>query len=83
MLRRYPQIRRDNYRNVDTMIADTQARYQTVETAIQEAEQARKEAADLMTAMERVMGGTYVQTLVAEEQQRRVSEFLPNGTTMV
>ncbi len=83
MLRRYPQIRRDNYRNVDTMIASTQARYQTVETAIQEAEQARKEAADLMTAMERVMGGTYVQTLVAEEQQRRVSELLPNGTTMV
>ena len=42
-----------------------------------------KEASELMTAMERVMGGTYVQYLLGEERLRRESDFIPNGTRQV
>ena len=38
-----------------------------------------REAAGLVTAMERITGGTYVQSLVADENDRRNSNIIPNG----
>ncbi len=32
-----------------------------------------------VTAMERVLGGTYVQNLIGDERRRRESRFIPNG----
>ncbi len=42
-----------------------------------------KEASELVTAMERVMGGTYVQYLLGEERLRRESDYIPNGRRQV
>ena len=59
-----------------------EAQEKTVAQALAESEQAEKdlrEAAGLVTAMERITGGTYVQSLVADENDRRNSNIIPNG----
>lgn len=38
-----------------------------------------KEISDILSTAEKVMGGTYVQSLVGEERERRESNYLPNG----
>ena len=75
----YPTINADNWKNVNLLI---EAQQKTVAQASAESEQADKElreAAGLVTAMERITGGTYVQSLVAEENDRRNSNIVPNG----
>ena len=42
-----------------------------------------KEVSELVTSMERVMGGTYVQYLLGEERLRRESDFIPNGIRQI
>ena len=79
ILMEYPTINADNWKNVNLLIETQQ---KTVAQASAESEQADKElreAAGLVTAMERVTGGTYVQSLVAEENDRRNSNIIPNG----
>ena len=69
----------DNWQNVDRLI---EAQEKTVAQALAESEQAEKdlrEAAGLVTAMERITDGTYVQSLVADENDRRNSNIIPNG----
>jgi hypothetical protein len=50
-----------------------------IETALAGERQRLKEISDTLTLAEKVMGGTYVQSLVNEEKQRLQSEFIPNG----
>ena len=79
VLRDYPAIDADNWQNVDRLI---EVQEKTVAQALAESEQAEKdlrEAAGLVTAMERITGGTYVQSLVADENDRRNSNIIPNG----
>ncbi len=79
ILMEYPTINADNWKNVNLLI---EAQQKTVAQASAESEQADKElreAAGLVTAMERITGGTYVQSLVAEENDRRNSNIVPNG----
>ena len=79
VLRDYPAIDADNWQNVDRLI---EAQEKTVAQALAESEQAEKdlrEATGLVTAMERITGGTYVQSLVADENDRRNSNIIPNG----
>ena len=38
-----------------------------------------KKSADIFSMAEKVFGGTYVQSLVGEEREKRESEFIPNG----
>ena len=78
----YPKITDKNYRNIEKLIAAETESLREAERRLQ-AETAKLNAAsELVTAMERVMGGTYVQDLVAGEQQRRESDFVPNGLKM-
>lgn len=79
ILMEYPTINADNWQNVDQLI---EAQQKTAAQASAESEQAEKElreAAGLVTAMERITSGTYVQSLVAEENDRRNSNIVPNG----
>ena len=78
----YTKITDKNYRNIEKLIAAETESLREAERRLQ-AETAKLNAAsELVTAMERVMGGTYVQDLVAGEQQRRESDFVPNGLKM-
>ena len=42
-----------------------------------------KEASELVTAIERVMGGTYVQYLLGEERMRREADYILNGSRQI
>lgn len=78
-LRGFPSITRANYRNIDVMIAD---RTEKVRRASQENDEVQKtltESSAVLSAAEKVFGETYVQSLVAEERQRREAAYIPNG----
>ncbi len=40
---------------------------------------ALSESSNTLATAEKVFGGTYVQSLAAEERQRREAQYLPNG----
>ena len=44
------------------------------------AEKELREAADLLTTAEQVLGGTFLQTVAGEERNRKESKYVPNGT---
>ena len=78
-LREHPSITRENYRNIDTLIQNETANLQKATETLQQESLRLKDISDMVTAMERVMGGTYVQHLVGEERKRREAAYLPNG----
>ena len=45
----------------------------------EQAQEQLREAAGLVTAMERIMTGSYVQAFVRAEHDRRMSDTIPNG----
>ena len=82
-LQEYPNITRENYRNIDKLVASETETLHQAQAALQEKAAKLKEASDLVTSMERVMGGTYVQYLLGEERLRRESDFIPNGIRQI
>lgn len=78
-LKMYPSITAQNYRNVDALIAnqETAVRQAAAELAHKQKELAESSAT--LAAAEKVFGGTYVQSLCAEERQRREAQYIPNG----
>ena len=48
--------------------------------ALIHAEHELRDAAELLTTAEQVLGGTYLQTIGGAERQRRESDYIPNGT---
>lgn len=79
ILMEYPTINADNWQNVDQLIEAQQKAAAQASAESEEAEKGLREAAGLVSAMERITGGTYVQSLVAEENDRRNSNIVPNG----
>ena len=82
-LQEYPNITRENYRNIDKLVASETETLHQAQDALQKKTEKLKEASELVTAMERVMGGTYVQYLLGEERLRRESDFIPNGIRQI
>ena len=75
----YPTINESNYQNIEILIRNEIENIQKLkETLLPEQEQL-KTTGDLLAMAEKVMGGTYVQTLVGEERERRGSDLIPNG----
>lgn len=78
-LQTYPNITQENYHNVDILI-DSETETLQKEEADYQAEKEKLEKADKILSMaEKVMGGTYVQSLVSAERDRRESKYVPNG----
>lgn len=78
-LKSYPSITPENYKNVDALIASQE---EAVRQAAADYDQKQKELAessDTLATAEKVFGGTYVQSLAAEERQRRETQYIPNG----
>ena len=78
-LQEFPNITKQNYRNIDKLIQTETEKLQNAKDTLQEEARKLKEASDSVTAMERVLGGTYVQNLIGDERRRRESRFIPNG----
>lgn len=78
-LRQYPAIHQGNYRNVEILINNETENVRRAETELDAAQKELQEASDTLSAAEKIMGGTYVQSLVGEERERREANYLPNG----
>ena len=78
-LRSHPNITRENYHNIETLIeSETRKFRESEQIYIAEREKLQK-ADELLSISEKVLGGTYVQSLVGEERKRRESQYIPNG----
>ncbi len=78
-LHAYPSITAQNYRNVDALIANQEAAVQQAAADLAQKQKEFSESSDTLATAEKVFGGTYVQSLAAEERQRRETQYLPNG----
>lgn len=78
-LQAYPDITKENYHNIDVLISNETETLQKQETDYQ-TEKEKLEKADVLLSMaEKVIGGTYIQSLVGEERNRREAKYVPNG----
>ena len=59
--------------------ADTETMIR-LNAALTLAEQELRDAAEMLTTAEQVLGGTYLQTIGDAERQRRESDYIENGT---
>ena len=76
---RHPNITELNYKNIDILIDNEISNLKKVESELSSEQQKLKECADLYSAAEKIFGGTYVQSLVADERERRESKYVSNG----
>jgi len=66
----------DNYKQPYDCIATYIQKYENI---ISEDREKLKETADTLTLLEKIVAGTYVQSLIEEEKQRQQSDWIPNG----
>ena len=78
-LKSYPSINSTNYRNVDALIANQEETVRQAAEDYKQKQQELAESSDTMATAEKVFGGTFVQSLGAEERRRRENQFVPNG----
>ena len=80
-LQHYPTITANNYRNIENLIRTENLK--KLETDLNSEREKLKQADEIFIMAEKVMGGTYVQSLVAEEREHRESQLIPNGLKSV
>lgn len=80
VLKIFPTITEYNWRNVYRLVETQEENLRKANTESEHAQEQLREAADMVTAMERIMTGSYVQTLAQAEHDRRLSDSVPNGT---
>lgn len=78
-LKAYPSITAQNYRNVDALIENQEKAVRQAATDHAQKQKELAESSDTLATAEKVFGGTYVQSLAAEERQRREAQYIPNG----
>lgn len=82
-LKKYPNINNFNYKNVETLINNETENVHQAEKSLEAEKEKLKESAEIFSMAEKVFGGTYVQSLVGAERERKESEFIPNGLKKV
>ena len=75
-LRRIPNITENNFRNIDKLLDSETEHLRKLERDLATETETLRTASELVTAMEQVIGGTFVQELVAEDQKQRETPFL-------
>lgn len=78
-LSKFPSINETNYTKVDALIEKQKDTVRAAQQKMNDAKAELDNAAELYATMEKVMGGTYVQSLAADERQRREADVIPNG----
>ncbi len=78
-LKAYPNITVENYHNIGVLISDEMKTLQKANHDYQTEKEKLEKAEKLLSMAEKVMGGTYIQSLVSAERERRESKYIPNG----
>ena len=79
MLKEFPTINEHNWQDVDKAIEKQESAVGAAGAEFETAQRELHDAAELVATMERIVNGSYIQSLVAAENDRRDSEFMPNG----
>ena len=75
----HQNINKNNYKKLDNLIETEKVNIKTYEEQLAAERKILKESADTLSFAEKVLGGTYVQSLVSDERYRKVSDLIPNG----
>ncbi len=78
-LKKYSHINSFNYKNIEILINNETENVHQAQKSLETEKEKLKESAEIFSMAEKVFGGTYVQSLVGAERERRESEFIPNG----
>ena len=78
-LKKYPNINSSNYHNVDILINNETENARQAEKNLETEKENLKQISEIFSMAEKIFGGTYVQSLVGEERERKESEIIPNG----
>lgn len=78
-LSKFPSINETNYTKVDALIEKQKDTVRSAQQKMNDAKAELDSAAELYATMEKIMGGTYVQSLAAAERERREADIIPNG----
>ena len=73
-MKKYPNINNFNYKNVETLINNETENVHHAEKSLEAEKEKLKESAEIFSMAEKVFGGTYVQSLVGAERERKESE---------
>lgn len=79
VLKEFPTINAHNWQDVDKAIEKQESAVGAASVEFETAQRELHDAAELVATMERIVNGSYIQSLVAAENDRRDSEFMPNG----
>ena len=82
-LKQFPDINDRNFSKVQKLIDKEIRNIQEKEEAYSIEAAKLKEASELYSAAEKVMGGTYIQYIARDERHRRESDHIQNGTKNV
>ena len=73
-LKKYPDINSTNYQKIDVLIENETANLNQAQKNLDSAKAELKHSAEIFSVAEKVMGGTYVQSIVGDERKRREME---------
>jgi hypothetical protein len=73
------KVTAENYQRITKLITVNESEIAETEKSLSDERVNLKETSDTLSVMEKIIGETFVQNLIAEEKQRRQAEFIPNG----
>jgi hypothetical protein len=73
------KITAENYPRIAKLIEANKSEIAEIEKALLPEREKLKDVSDTLTAFEKIAGGTFVQSLIDAEKNRRQSDLIPNG----
>ena len=75
----HQNINKNNYKKLDNLIETEKVNIKTYEEQLAAERKILKESADTLSFAEKVLGVTYVQSLVSDDRCCKVFYLIPNG----
>jgi hypothetical protein len=73
------KITAENYMRIEKLVTQNRAEVAGLEKSLAPENEKLQYVSDMLSTAEKIAGGTYVQSLIAAEKDRRQSEFIRNG----
>lgn len=75
----HPEITKENYKRMPNTLQIEQEKLKNMEKKLNSARAMLKEKSATLSTVEKIMGETYIQSLMENEFLKKASEFVPNG----
>lgn len=75
----HPEVTKDNYKLMPQAMKNENERIKNMEQELNSARALLKEKSATLSTVEKIMGETYIQSLMEKEFLKKASEFVPNG----